>query len=109
VGAREAATVVVETRSESTAESARCATRGLPDLTWVRANAENLLFLEHLQKQAAEQNLYGWRSQLTSAEYQARLDQINTGEECEEVSLADRVAMLEERLVTCGGATGKLL
>lgn len=86
----------------------KCSQR-LPDLAWVRANAENLLFLEHLQRQAAEENLYGWRSQLSSQDYQARLDQIRTGqvvEQCtsdEDVNILERMSVLEERLGNCGG------
>lgn len=44
-------------------------------------NAENLLFLEHLQKKATEQDLYEWRIHLSTPQYQARLDEIQS-EEC---------------------------
>lgn len=98
-----------------TARAAGCQS-GLPDLAWVRANAENLLFLEHLQKQAAEQNLYGWKSELSSQDYQVRLDQIRSGSAwecgasscgggCEDSMLLERIVALEERLASCGGIT----
>ncbi len=44
-------------------------------------NAENLLFLEHLQRKATEEDLYEWKIHLSTAEYQARLDEIQS-EEC---------------------------
>ena len=93
---------------------------GLPDLAWIRANAENLLFLEHLQKQAAEQNLYGWQSQITSQDYQVRLDQIRAGDgldcggascgggSCDDSMLLERIVALEERLASCGGKRKKM-
>ena len=54
------------------------ASASLPSSAWIRDNAENILFLEHLRRQAAEDDLYGWRGQISSEEYQARLDQMLT-------------------------------
>ena len=48
----------------------------VPSAAWIRENAENILFLEHLREQAAEDDLYEWRSKRSSADYQTRLDQL---------------------------------
>lgn len=78
---------------------------GLPKLDWVRQNPETLIFLEHMQRQAAERNLYDWRNYLSSAEYQARLDQFGSGVECtntdEDMTLTERVSILEDRISHC--------
>jgi len=71
--------------SYSSVETTATKSSALPSLAWVRSNAENILFLEHLRRQAAEGDLYGWRSQLGSEEYQSRLDDLlsmGTSSEC---------------------------
>lgn len=46
------------------------------DLNWVRQNAENLLYLEHMRRQASRDD--EWQSQMESNEYQTRLNELRS-------------------------------
>ena len=60
----------------ATSEANPASSPAVPSAAWIRENAENILFLEHLREQAAEDDLYEWRSKRSSADYQTRLDQL---------------------------------
>lgn len=92
-----------------------CARR-TPSPSWVRQNAENLLFLEYLQSEAAKGDLYGWKAILQSDEFQQKLDSLRSGittlpgeldQDCgvevDESVLIDRISSLESRFSSCGG------
>lgn len=85
------------------------------DLSWFRQNAKSLLFMEHLQKRAAEENLYDWSKLLGSEQYRSRLRSLENQfvlpeevpENCYEQTpipqrIAQRIAFLEDRLEGCG-------
>lgn len=46
------------------------------DLDWVRQNAENLLYLEYMRKQASSDD--EWQSQMESSDYQIRLNEMRS-------------------------------
>lgn len=87
------------------------------DMSWFRQNARALLFMEHLQKRAMEENLYDWSKMSASEQYRARLrsleDQFVMPEEipddCYEQlpipqKISQRIAFLEDRLEGCSSA-----
>lgn len=49
-----------------------------PDLNFVRQNAENLAFVEYLRRQAAENDLYGFKSIMGSDDFQGRVDEFRS-------------------------------
>lgn len=55
------------------------------NINWVRDNADNLLFLEHMKQQASSQNLYDWQTVSKSSDYQTRLEDIRTSTDCSRV------------------------
>ena len=85
------------------------------DINWASHNAQSILFLEHLQRKATEEDLYEWKTFLASDDYQMRLRQIESeahGQPIDDCGsqdvlsptmIMDRLAMLEERLVVCSG------
>lgn len=87
------------------------------DLSWFRENAKSLLFMEHLQKRATEEDLYDWskltqtdrfRSKLRSLENQFDLPE-EIPEDCYEQmpipqKIAQRISFLEDRLEGCAGS-----
>lgn len=74
------------------------------DPNYLRQNAENLLFVEYLRRQAAENDLYGWKSVMDTDDFQGRLDEMRTvSENCDSGDdVYDRINLLEGRLTTCG-------
>lgn len=87
------------------------------DLSWFRQNAQTLLFMEHLQQRAAQENLFDWSKEQGSEQYRSRLrrleDQFVMPEEipddCYEQmpipqKIAQRISYLEDRLEGCGAA-----
>lgn len=87
------------------------------DMSWFRQNARALLFMEHLQKRAMEENLYDWSKMSASEQYRARLrsleDQFVMPEEipddCYEQlpipqKISQRIAFLEDRLEGCSSS-----
>ncbi|KAI9553105.1 hypothetical protein GHT06_020996 [Daphnia sinensis] len=87
------------------------------DLSWFRQNAQTLLFMEHLQQRAAQENLFNWSREQGSEQYRSRLrnleDQFVMPEEipddCYEQmpipqKIAQRISYLEDRLEGCGAA-----
>lgn len=106
------ALVASEANSEgggySLLETTATKSSALPSLAWVRSNAENILFLEHLRRQAAEGDLYGWRSQLGTEEYQARLDDLlsmGTSTECGSSSCTSECATSECSSSSCSSSS----
>lgn len=94
--------------------------RRAPSIEWVRKNAENMLFLEYLQSEAAKGDLYSWRSLFESSDYKNKLESLraslttmstDASEDCgierEESTildrtLLDRLSTLETRFASCG-------
>jgi hypothetical protein len=87
------------------------------DLSWFRQNAQTLLFMEHLQQRASQENLFDWPKEQGSEKYRSKLrsleDQFVMPEEipddCYEQmpipqKIAQRISFLEDRLEGCGGA-----
>lgn len=87
------------------------------DLSWFRQNAQTLLFMEHLQQRAVQENLFNWSREQGSEQYRSRLrnleDQFVMPEEipddCYEQmpipqKIAQRISYLEDRLEGCGAA-----
>lgn len=77
------------------------------DLNWARQNAENMLFVEYMRRQAAANDFMGYRSQMDTDDYQSRLDEVRSMAECGmdnggDPALNDRLGMLEERIISCG-------
>ena len=87
------------------------------DLSWFRQNAQTLLFMEHLQQRATQDNLFEWPKEQGSEKYRSKLrsleDQFVMPEEipddCYEQmpipqKIAQRISFLEDRLEGCGAA-----
>ena len=87
------------------------------DLSWFRKNAQALLFMEHLQKRATEENLFDWSKQQGSDQYRSRLRSLENQfvmpeeipDDCYDQmpipqKIAQRIAFLEDRLEGCGSA-----
>lgn len=87
------------------------------DMSWFRQNAKTLLFMEHLQKRAAEENLYGWSDVTGSEQYQSRLRRMENQfvmpeeipDDCYDQmpipqKITQRISFLEDRLENCGSA-----
>lgn len=87
------------------------------DMSWFRQNAKSLLFMEHLQKRAAEENLYGWSDVLGSDQYSSQLRRLENQfvmpeevpDDCYDQMpipkrFAQRISFLEDRLESCGSA-----
>lgn len=87
------------------------------DLSWFRRNAKSLLFMEHLEKRAAKEDLYDWSTLMGSEQYRSRLRSLENQfvmpeevpEDCYEQMpipqrIAQRIAFLEDRLESCGSA-----
>lgn len=85
------------------------------DLSWFRQNAQTLLFMEHMQQRAAQENLYDWSNQLGSDQYRSKLRNLENEfvtpdeipEDCYEqmpipTSIAQRIGFIEDRLESCG-------
>lgn len=85
------------------------------DLSWFRKNAQALLFMEHLQRRATEENLFDWSKQQGSDQYKARLRTLENQfvmpeeipDDCYDQmpipqKIAQRIAFLEDRLEGCG-------
>lgn len=105
-----------------TTEASRC--RGaMPtnDLNWFKNHAQTLLFMEHLQQRAAEEDLYGWSSLVRTDDFRNQLrdlesefvvpDDLDCPFEQPGASgggnLAERLAFIEDRLENCAsGCTG---
>ena len=87
------------------------------DLSWFRQNAQTLLFMEHLQQRASQDDLFDWQKEQGSEKYRSKLrsleDQFVMPEEipddCYEQmpipqKIAQRISFLEDRLEGCGSA-----
>ena len=103
-------------------EASRC--RGsVPnsDLSWFKNHAQALLFMEHLQQRAAEEDLYGWSSLVSSDAFRNQLRDLESefvipdDLDCPfdqpaaqgSNSLAERIAFIEDRLESCtAGCSG---
>ena len=101
--------------------SGRCGGNiNLANLNWASRHGQSILFLEHLQRKAVEENLFEWKSALASEEYQVRLRQIESEssgrptdpfDDCTDDAsimtiLVDRVTMLEDRMANCNMDSG---
>ena len=69
------ATLAAATYPPPKSSGTACSQRN--DVNWVRQNAENLLYLEYLRQQAGSEDA-GWKSQVSTDEYQTRLDELRT-------------------------------
>lgn len=79
----------------------RCSQR--QDPTYLRTNAENQLFVEYLRRQAADNDLYGWKSVMGSDDYQGRLNEMRVvTENCDNIVDVPERINVEERLTSCG-------
>lgn len=89
------------------------------DLNWFRQNAQTLLFMEHMQQRAAQENLYDWSNQLGSEQYRSRLRSLENEfvtpdeipDDCYEqmpipLSISQRIGFIEDRLESCGSCGG---
>jgi len=92
------------------------------NLNWASRHGQSILFLEHLQRKAVEEDLFNWKNDLASEEYQVRLRQIESEasgrptdpfDDCADDAsslpiLINRVTMLEERLENCHMDSGMI-
>lgn len=87
------------------------------DMSWFRQNARALLFMEHLQRRAMEENLYDWSKMSSSEPYRARLRSLERQfvmpeeipDDCYDqmpipAKISQRIAFLEDRLEGCASS-----
>lgn len=85
------------------------------DLSWFRQNAKSLLFMEHLQKRATEEDLYDWSTLTKTDRFRSRLRSLENQfvvpeeipDDCYEQmpipqKISQRISVLEDRLESCG-------
>ena len=85
------------------------------DFSWFRENAQSLLFMDHLQQKAAQEDLFDWAKEQRSEDYRARLRSLENqflmpeeiADDCYEQmpipqKVAQRISYLEDRLEGCG-------
>lgn len=90
------------------------------DLSWFRQNAKSLLFMEHLQNRASEEDLYDWSKFQQTDRFQSRLRTLENQfilpeeipDDCYEQMpipqrISQRISFLEDRLEGCGSSQSR--